>query len=53
MSSRREIRSFLYDVRYKLENSDTEKSSGYDVVAKRNCYDPEVPIGVGCYKYSQ
>lgn len=40
MSSSRKIRSFSYDVRYILENSDSEKSSVYDVVAKRDCYDP-------------
>lgn len=44
MSSSREIRSFLYDVRYILGNNDSEKSSGRDVVAKRNCYVPEVDI---------
>lgn len=40
MSSSREIGSFLRDVRYILEKSESEKSSGYDVVAKKNCYDP-------------
>lgn len=44
MSSSRRIRSFLCVV-YILGNSDAEKSSGYDAVAERNCYNPEVDSG--------